>query len=223
MKILLVDNHPVFRIGMGVTLCTIFEGCDIIEVGNYIDLKKTMNAATRPDLVLLDLWLPGFEPMEDFPALRKEFSLSQVVVVSMTVNLTLIKIAMAAGANGFLSKTVSPNEIAGALKAVMNGDIVMLQGPNTPTISENCDDVSRLTKRQFDVLRCIGRGLSNKAIALELNISDFTVRNHASAILRTLDLPNRSAAASLAAMCGLLSVPHSDETIPCFRNTNRNP
>ncbi len=202
MKILLVDDHPVFRSGMAIMMRNLFADAEIIEAGDRAGLEREIEKRPPLDLVVLDLLFPGFDAIKDFPALRQKLPLSPIIAVSMTHDNALIDSVMAAGANAFVSKTARPEDICAAFLSVMDGETLVVRSSGPAEIAQGSDDLSSLTPRQLDVLRFIARGLSNKEIARELDISPYTVRIHVSALLRTLDLSSRSAAASFAASRG---------------------
>lgn len=203
MRILLVDDHPVFRNGMMTMLSNLFDGADIIEAGDAAVLTRELGTEPKPDLVLLDLIFPGFDAPRDFPGIRRALPLTPIVVVSMISDSSLIDEVMSAGANGFVSKSARPDDISAAFLAVMDGESVILRasresGPHP--VHE--DALGTLTSRQIEVLRYICKGMSNKEIARELEISPFTVRIHVSALLKSLGVSTRSAAASFAVSRG---------------------
>ncbi len=207
MKILLVDDHPVFRSGLALTARSLYRDAETVEAGDLSWLQSADDLGDAPpDLILLDLCLPGFDPLQDFPRLRRKLPLTPILVVSMVHDASLIDAVMRAGANGFVSKAAPPGELSSAILAVMDGETVVRRatGPEARADDPRNDDpVAALSPRQLEVLRLIARGLANKEIARELDISPFTVRVHVSAVLRTLGLANRSALASYASARGL--------------------
>lgn len=180
----------------------LFAGADIVEIGDHAGLSRSIGEEDLPDLILLDLLFPGFDAIRDFAGLRRSLPVTPIVAVSMVHDNRMIDAVMEAGANGFVSKTARPDDMVAALKSVMEGETVILRASGSVPVISQEDGLGGLTDRQLDVLRFMAQGLSNKEIARELEISPYTVRIHVSAVLRTLSLPSRAAAASFAASRG---------------------
>jgi DNA-binding NarL/FixJ family response regulator len=160
-------------------------------------------------LILLDLALPGMNGLDGISRFRARFSTTPVVVISGSFDAARVKQALDRGAQGFIPKSTPPDVLMSALRLIFSGGIyvpssVMDEGAAAPPAAR-ASAVADLTAAQSRVLQLLAVGHSNKAIASTLDISDNTVRAHVSAILRALNVNNRTEAVHVAIERGLVS------------------
>jgi two-component system nitrate/nitrite response regulator NarL len=203
-NVLVADDHPIFRDGLRSIINKIFENPSIAEAGDFMSVQKLLDDGFAPDLLVLDVYFPGFEVMRDLATLRHKLALTPIAVVSMLNDQDIVQTIMSKGVNGFVSKSVPPEIMATALKEIADGELIVRQSSG-PQITESApeDPLAALSPRQHQVLTLICRGMSNKEIARSLDISPFTVRLHVSAMMAALHVNGRSAAAAFGSSRGL--------------------
>jgi len=200
-RIIIVDDHPLFRSALRQTLAAGDPAIVVEEAGDLTGLAAALEADRDCDLVLLDLNMPGSHGFSGLLLLRAQFPEVPVMIVSAVEQGTVIRRAFELGAAGYLSKSVEPAEIRRAIETVLSGEIFVPEG----VILETADAqsallrrLSSLTPQQVRVLMMLKDGLMNKQIAYELSISEATVKAHVSAILQKLDVDSRTQAVILA-------------------------
>lgn len=199
MKILVVDDHALFRAGLRLLLGRLAEGgegADILEAENVDAGLRICTAAPGVDLVLLDLLLEGTHGFDGLAEIRQHCPHTPVAILSGAGGAEVAAEARRKGASGFISKAGSPDEMLDAVRCMLAGGEWF---PDIPPIGP----AARLTPRQIDVLRGLCRGLANKEIGRELGMSENTVRSHVAAIFRVLRVSSRTEAALTARRYGL--------------------
>ncbi|MCU7241352.1 LuxR C-terminal-related transcriptional regulator [Pseudomonas peradeniyensis] len=195
-RIIVADDHPLFREAMVNTVRRILPDAQLEEAGSLAEVLRLATLGATPDTLILDLRFPGLTCIGRLAELRRQLPRTTLIVVSMVDDPQVICEVMAAGVDGFIGKSVSPAEIGAAILAIRAGEVVVNYLPSglLPQLGTP-SELEQLTHRQQDVLRLIAQGKTNKEIARALNISPFTVRIHVSSLLKTLNVPTRTAAA----------------------------
>jgi len=210
MRLLIVDDHPLFREGLKFLLHGLDSGIELDNAGDCAEAFSLLDKQ-RYDLILLDLNLPGRSGLEALSEIRKSYGNSPVVVLSGEDSPKKVTTAIDGGAMGFIPKSSTPEELIEALRLVLAGCVYL--PPRSLAKGARQDEESSgetkygtlqtLTPRQTDVLRYLIRGEPNKVIAQEMSISGDTVKSHISAVLSILGARNRTEAVYFAARHGM--------------------
>ena len=197
MKILLADDHDLFRAGLGLVLHELGADTSLVQAANLTDAIHCAEAEPDLDLALLDLNMPAMNGAAGLQKFRAQFPDVPVVVVSGSDELSDVQQALGAGASGFIHKSTPPPVMLSALRLVLAGGVYVplqaMQREPAPLVATRTW-ASGLTSRQMEVLRLLAVGKPNKVIARELDLSEGTVKIHLSAIFRVLDVNNRTEA-----------------------------
>lgn len=203
--IIIADDHPLFRAALKEAVSQLLVDVEVVEASDVAQLEKVLKSGVSVDLLLLDLHMPGAEGFSTLMAVRTQFPAIPVAVVSAAEEPRIIRRALNFGASAYIPKSSSMDTIGMALKTVLDGG--MWSPPTTGDVSEPSEHetereliarVASLTPQQFRVLRLLADGRLNKQIAVELDVSEATVKAHVTAILRKLGLFRRTQVALLA-------------------------
>lgn len=212
IKVLMVDDHALFRDGMRYVLQQLAEEVEILDCGD-IDQGFAL-AAAHPDLdlALIDLNIPGSQGISTLASFHRQHPAIPLVVVSGSDERTDIERVMEVGAMGFISKMSSGKIMLGALRMVLDGGIYLppqLLQQTVTHIGRGTAPVrvgkNGLTSRQMETLRYLAQGLSNKEIALKMNLAEGTVKVHTAAIYQVLHVSTRTEAVAAARRLGYLT------------------
>ncbi|MHA6627048.1 response regulator [Pseudonocardia sichuanensis] len=208
VRILVVDDHPTFRLGMQALLNSI---AGFTVVGEAADAPEAVELARRvpADVVVMDLDLAGTSGVDATHAVLRERPELRVLVVTMLEDDDSVFAAMRAGARGYLLKSATPAEVERAVRAVANGEVLVAGGVAERVLGfvtgarRAATPFPELTEREREVLDLVARGMDNLAVARRLALSDKTVRNHLSTILAKLRVADRAQAIVRARDAGL--------------------
>lgn len=199
MKIILADDHPLFRQALTITLKSNFSGSEIFDAQTIPELEEHLKNISDADLLLLDLDIPGAQGFNSLISIRRTYPNLGVIIISGFEDKETITNAMNLGAAGFIPKSTPVPEMLVAIKEVLNGALWTPDGEfnsNTQTTAAN-DKISSLTPKQHKILLMFADGLLNKQIAYELGLSESTIKSHASTIFLKLGVRNRTQAVIL--------------------------
>jgi DNA-binding NarL/FixJ family response regulator len=206
IRIIVVDDHPVVRQGLVATLA---DESDFEVVGSAASAEEALDrvAHLQPDIVLLDLELPGKSGSEAIPELIAASPVVRVLVFTAYESDERVLTAIRSGARGYLLKGASAEEIAQAVRTVAAGGTAL-----APAAAAHLASAVRaprgagpLTAREREVLGLIAHGMAGKQIANALSITERTVKFHTASLIRKLGAENRAQAVAIAAQRGLLS------------------
>lgn len=201
---MIVDDHPIVRLGMNALLSTQtdFEVMGLAESGG-VALDMLRNCPI--DIILLDLRMQGLSGSETLKRIGETGSKVRTIVISSFEYDEEIYAAVKAGAQGFVHKEAAAEDILHAIRSVASG---RQSFPKHITERLSSDQMSAgLSERQIEVLQLVARGLTNKEVAKTLNLSQFTVRNHLNHITQKLEATDRTEAIFIALQIGLISPP----------------
>ena len=203
IRVLIVDDHAVVRQGLKAFL-RVQDDIEFVGEAANGDEAVTQARSVQPDVILMDLVMPGMDGVETMRQLSAAGVDSKVIVLTSFAEDEQVLAAVKAGAAGYLLKDVQPQELGNAIRTVHAGDAQLHPSIASKLMREVATAGSRhkeadaLTARELDVLKALARGMSNKEIAAELGVAEKTVKTHVSSILRKLQVADRTQAALYA-------------------------
>jgi DNA-binding NarL/FixJ family response regulator len=205
IRVLLVDDHAVVRQGLKMYL-SLDAGLEVVgEAAGGVEAVDRARAL-RPDVVLMDLLMPGLDGIEATARIRAELPETEVLALTSFVGQDAVVQAIRAGAVGYLLKDTGEEELCRAIRAAAAGRVQLPPEVAAQLVREvrAPDGRERLSQREAEVLRLLARGLANKEIARALGLGEQTVKTHVSSLLAKLGVRSRTQAALLAAELGLI-------------------
>jgi len=205
----LADDHAVVRAGIRQFLEQAEDMCVIAEADDGDDAQSLI-AEHLPDVAVLDIQMPKATGIEVTRWIRKEHKNIGVLILTAYDEAPYIMAVLQAGANGYVLKTASPQEIIQAVRNVHAGNsaidaTIMQKMMAQITVNQEMQPIEKLTEREMDVLQLVGKGFTNKAIGVQLSISDRTVQGHLAHIFNKLQAASRTEAVMRAVSLGWLS------------------
>lgn len=209
MKVLLIDDHTLFRLGLKGLLER--SGIEVLAASTGQN-GLSMAIEINPDVILLDMRMPNMDGLDVLKALREQGVQAPITMLTTSTDENDLVRTLRNGAQGYLLKDMDPKDLVSALQKIKDGETVVapqLAGTlaralqNKPAAEPVKTPLSELTPREMEIICHLAEGQSNKAIARDLGISDGTVKLHVKAILRKLDVRSRVEAAVIAVEQGL--------------------
>lgn len=220
MKILIADDHELFLKGLEIILADFNPSAELIKAKNYTEMMDIVSKHQNFDLILTDLAMPGGVWIESLKKIHEQLPETPIIILSAVFEKEIVQKTLDLGASGYIPKTSSNAVILSAVNLVLSGGVYIpvellknIQDASfadlkkVEVIPNNLDfkeKVKTLSPRQLDVLKLIAEGKSNKQIAYELSLTEGTVKLHVTAILKTLNVYNRTGAVAQANSLGLL-------------------
>lgn len=221
IRILLVDDHTLFRSGMRLLLQRQPDFEVVAEAGDGVEGVKRAKELT-PDVVLLDLNMPGLSGLETLQLLTQDVPSSAVIILTVSEEADELGQALRDGARGYLLKNIEADVLTTAIRRAAGGEPVIAESMTAKLVAQFRDQANlashgsagqaerhRLTARERQIVQCLARGASNKVIARELDVSESTVKIHVQNVLKKLNLTSRVQVAVYAVEHGL----HGDDPV----------
>jgi DNA-binding NarL/FixJ family response regulator len=226
MKILVVDDHPLFLDGLLQVLQQLRPNVTAIQVGNAEEALEYIDTDRAIDLILLDINMPGMDGLDLLATLVERELWIPAIVISAHDNPRVILQALNTGALGFIPKYFNTAELLSALNVVLKGEVFLPEpikaridqlrrvNAKTGSLSEKIALDLGLSSRQVRVLECLAKGYSNRKIATILNLSEHTVKSHLKVLFSALKAENRTDCVRKAEEMGLITAIRIEDSEP---------
>lgn len=206
IRVITVDDHEITRSGIAFSLQA-FKDMELVGEASNGTIAVKLCGDLEPDVVLMDMQMPGMDGVQTTQAIREKYPEVQVLALTSFYDKNLVQRAIRAGACGYLAKGVSARELAEAIRLAYSGNTILSPEASQALIKMD-DQPSKvgndLTDRESEVLALLAEGLSNAEIAQRLTISTSTAKHHVRAILSKLNAANRAEAVALAMQHNLI-------------------
>jgi DNA-binding NarL/FixJ family response regulator len=212
IRVLLVDDHKLFRAGIHSLLQTV-SGVEVVaEAGDGREALRLIEAH-RPNVVLMDFMMPGFNGLDATARVARSYPATRVIMLSMNASEDSVLQALRAGAAGYLVKTADPAELEMAIRAVARGETFLSSAISQHVVAAclgRLDDeqtsLERLTPRQREVLQLIAEGHTTKEIAKKLGISPKTAETYRGELMKELDIHDIASLTRYAIRMGIVAL-----------------
>ncbi|MBR2137045.1 MAG: response regulator transcription factor [Alphaproteobacteria bacterium] len=208
MKILIADDHALFRDGLALRLEQLVPDAVILQAAGYGQIFKLIKDDNTIDMVILDVEMQDMPWLESLKEIKRILPQAALIVVSNSEDSRTIRTILAAGVKGYIPKRSDIKVFNNALKLVLDGGTyvppLLIDSAPINNLSGKSSGIKTLTTRQSQVLDLIAQGKSNKQIAYDMGVSESTVKLHINALLRSLHVSNRTQAVITAQKLGIL-------------------
>lgn len=210
MKILIADDHALFRDGLSLVIEKLDNAATVLQTSSYVQTLKILEKENGISLIIIDLEMQGMSWQSGFDAIKEKAGSARILVLSASENIRNIREIMDNGACGYISKRAEVKTLSNALRLVMDGGtyvpplLLCKEGGTRGSCAYSNGKSKGLTNRQEQVLELLAKGMSNKQIAYEIGVSEATVKLHINALLRSIGATNRTQAVIIAQKMGII-------------------